>query len=161
MSRVYLSLGSNIDRAPNLRSGLEAIRNQLGKLVVSPVYESDAVGFDGPAFFNLVVGLDTDYSVGELAAFFHQIEAEHGRVRGTKHLSSRTLDIDILTYDDVVGKVDGVMLPRNDITRYAFVLKPLSDIAGDRKHPVLNLSYRALWQQSDFTAQPLWQVELP
>lgn len=159
MSRVYLSLGSNIDREHNLASGLTRLAATLGTLTLSPVYESAAVGFAGPAFLNLVVAFDTDWPVGQLAHFFHQVEAEHGRVRGKKKLASRTLDIDILTYDDLTGLVDGVSLPRAEIVRYAFVLRPLCDLAADELHPSLHQSYAQLWADTDFSDQPLQPVE--
>src|SRR3546814_16284266 len=104
MSRVYLSLGSNIDREHNLVSGLNRLADVLGSLRLSPVYESAAVGFDGPPFLNLVVAFDSDSSVGELATFFHQVEADHGSVRGQNKLASRPTDIDLLPYGQNVGR---------------------------------------------------------
>jgi 2-amino-4-hydroxy-6-hydroxymethyldihydropteridine diphosphokinase len=159
MTRVYLSLGSNIDREYNLAGGLNALACKLGHLTLSQVYESEAVGFDGAPFLNLVVTFETTRKVRDLVAFFHQVEADHGRVRGKKRCASRTLDIDILTYGDVVGEVDGVILPRNEILRYAFVLKPLCDLAGDEKHPVLHKTYCQLLTEADFSEQPLWPVD--
>lgn len=158
MTQVYLSLGANIDREYNLAGGLTALAKQLGKLELSPVYESEAVGFDGPPFLNFVVGFDTDLSVAELVTFFHQVEADHGRVRGKKCLSSRTLDIDILTYGNACGCVDGVSLPRAEIVKYAFVLRPLRDLAPDALHPACHQSYAELWRALDTTEQALWQV---
>ncbi|EKF74628.1 7,8-dihydro-6-hydroxymethylpterin-pyrophosphokinase [Alcanivorax hongdengensis A-11-3] len=156
--QVYLSLGSNIDREHNIGSGLDALAAAFGALTLSPVYESEAVGFDGDAFLNLVVGMQTTLTVGELAAQLRDIEKQHGRVRGEKKFSSRTLDIDILTYDDLQGEVDGVALPRGEILKHAFVLLPLVDLAPDTLHPALGISYRQLLQQTDFSRQKLWTV---
>lgn len=158
-ARVYLSLGSNIDREHNIRSGLTALAATFGELMVSPVYESEAVGFSGDAFYNLVVGVDTDLTVGELAAVLRQIEKDHGRVRGEKKFSSRTLDIDILTYNDLTGEIDGVQLPRDEILKHAFVLRPLVDLAPDAIHPEIGKPYRQLLEESDFAGQALWVVE--
>ena len=157
-AQVFLSLGSNIDREHNIRSGLNALARVFAPLAISPVYESEAVGFDGDAFYNLVVGLQTTLSVGELTACLKGIEKDHGRVRGEKKFSSRTLDIDILTYDDRVGEVDGVQLPRDEILKHAFVLKPLVDLAPDALHPETNTSYQALLKAADFSGQNLWVV---
>lgn len=157
-AQVFLSLGSNIDREHNIRSGLNALARVFAPLAISPVYESEAVGFDGDAFYNLVVGLQTTLSVGELTACLKGIEKDHGRVRGEKKFSSRTLDIDILTYDDRVGEVDGVQLPRDEILKHAFVLKPLVDLAPDALHPETQTSYQALLKAADFSGQDLWVV---
>lgn len=157
-AQVFLSLGSNIDREHNIRSGLNALARIFTPLAISPVYESEAVGFDGDAFYNLVVGLKATLSVGELAACLKDIEKDHGRVRGEKKFSSRTLDIDILTYNDCVGEVDGVQLPRDEILKHAFVLKPLVDLAPDALHPETKTSYQALLKAADFSGQNLWVV---
>ena len=158
MTRVYLSFGSNIDREHNIRSGLDALARHFPQLLLSPVYESSAVGFDGEAFLNLVVAIDTELSVGGLSAMLRAIEADHGRTRGEKKFASRTLDIDILTYGDAVGVIDGVELPRDEILKHAFVLKPLADIAPEERHPLLQKNYAELLAAKDFSSQSLWPV---
>lgn len=158
MTQVLLSLGSNIDREHNLASALTRLANSFGDIQLSPVYESEAVGFVGEAFLNLAVLLKTDLPVGELVDFLHQIEADHGRVRGEKKCASRTLDIDVLTYGDAVGVIDGVTLPRDEIYRYAFVLKPLCDLVGEQLIPGKSQSFKQLWQALDLSHQKLWQV---
>jgi 2-amino-4-hydroxy-6-hydroxymethyldihydropteridine diphosphokinase len=158
MTRVYLSLGSNIDRDHNIRSGLDALAAHFGPLILSPVYESAAVGFDGEPFLNLVVAMDTGLPVAELSAVLRAIEADHGRTRGEKKFASRTLDIDILTYGDEVGLIDGIELPRDEILKHAFVLKPLADLAPTEQHPLLRRDYASLLAEKDFSAQSLWAV---
>lgn len=160
MAVVFLSLGSNIDREHNIRTGLDDLAGHFGELALSPIYESEAVGFNGSPFYNLVVRIDTALAVAELVETLHCIERAHGRVRGEKKFASRTLDIDVLTYDDLSGDVDGVNLPRDEILKHAFVLKPLADLAPDTLHPVLERSYADLMAEADFTGQRLWQVPL-
>ncbi|MCK0153375.1 2-amino-4-hydroxy-6-hydroxymethyldihydropteridine diphosphokinase [Alcanivorax sp. S6407] len=160
-TQVYLSLGSNIDREHNIRSGLDALEAVFGELEISPVYESEAVGFDGDAFYNLVVGIRTAMAVAELTSCLKGMEKDHGRVRGEKKFASRTLDIDILTYGDAVGSIDGVQLPRDEILKHAFVLKPLVDLAPDGVHPETGEAYQEILKQSNFDAQKLWVVEFP
>lgn len=160
MARVYLSLGSNIDRHRHIRAALTALQQSFGELLLSPIYESEAVGFEGDNFFNLVVGLDTEMTVGELQRLIKSIEDDNGRVRGGAKFSARTLDIDILTYDDFVGEIDGVVLPREEIVKNAFVLLPLKDVAAHDLHPQLQRSYGELWSEYDKSKQALWRVEL-
>ncbi|WP_336367340.1 2-amino-4-hydroxy-6-hydroxymethyldihydropteridine diphosphokinase [Marinobacter sp. C2H3] len=156
--RVYLSIGSNIDRKRHVSGALDALADAFGELEISPVYESEAVGFDGSPFYNLVVGIETDLAVGELSRRFKQLEAEHGRRRDVPKFSARTLDVDILTYGDAVGEIDGVELPRGEILKNAFVLRPLADVAPDRRHPRCRQTYEALWQ-AHRSGQKLWPVD--
>jgi 2-amino-4-hydroxy-6-hydroxymethyldihydropteridine diphosphokinase len=158
MTTVFLSLGSNIDRQHNIGSGLDDLAAAFGELRLSPVYESEAVGFKGSPFFNLVVALETDLPVAELADRLRDIERAHGRVRGEKKFASRTLDIDILTYGDLTGEFDGVSLPRDEILKHAFVLRPLADLAPYAMHPQLGRTYAALFNEYRFPEQRLWQV---
>ncbi|MGO1692619.1 MAG: 2-amino-4-hydroxy-6-hydroxymethyldihydropteridine diphosphokinase [Marinobacter sp.] len=155
---VYISIGSNIDRERYVRAALDALARWFGELGISPVYESEAVGFDGSPFLNLVVSVKTSLSVGELSRQFKQLEAENGRHPEAPKFSARTLDLDILTYGEAVGRMDGVELPRNEILKNAFVLRPLADLAPTVKHPVCRKSYLELWRAYS-TGQKLWPVD--
>ena len=160
MTRVYLSLGSNIDRDRNIPAAIRDLRDEFGELDISPVYESKAVGFAGSAFYNLVVGFETQREVAELTRRLDAIEDAHGRVRGSEKYSSRTLDIDLLLYGDAVMHEQGLNVPRDEIERYAFVLRPLAEIAGTLRHPVSGQRYADLWARFDAADQPLKRVEL-
>lgn len=142
--RVYLNLGSNVERERHLRAGLNRLLAEHGQLEVSSVYESAAIGFEGPPFYNLCVGLDTDLAISPLLDGLRDIEAESGRVRNGPRFSDRTLDIDLLLYGETRGETDGVQLPRPDILQHAFVLAPLAEIAPDVRHPD-GRSYVAIW----------------
>jgi len=159
VARVYISVGSNIDRGRNVTASLDRLSSAYGELRLSSVFESEPVGFEGDPFLNLVVGLDTPQTVGVLSQFLRQIEDDSGRRRDAPRFSSRSLDLDLLTYDDVVGVVDGVSLPRAEITETAFVLCPLAEIAGADIHPVAQKSYADLWRHFDMGAQQLRPVE--
>ncbi|MCB1675321.1 MAG: 2-amino-4-hydroxy-6-hydroxymethyldihydropteridine diphosphokinase [Halioglobus sp.] len=158
MPRIWISLGSNIDREHNIRAALQDLQAEFGALSVSRVYESEAVGFAGDAFYNAVVGADTQESVAALLQRFRAIEAAHGRTRERGRFAARTLDIDLLTYGEQVVDVEGVHLPRDEITRYAFVLLPLSELAGNSRHPQLGVTYSELWRRFDHSTQALWPV---
>ena len=108
------------------------------------------------------MGLCTELSVGELSGYLKALEYRHGRQPHCARFSSRTLDIDILTYADLTGSVDGVTLPRGEILENAFVLWPLAELAPGAQHPLLGTCYETLWRdysdQYDQCRQSLWPV---
>jgi 2-amino-4-hydroxy-6-hydroxymethyldihydropteridine diphosphokinase len=160
MGRAYLSLGSNIDAGRWLAAGVAELRERFGRLDVSPVYRSAAVGFDGPDFLNLAVGLDSDLGPEALNDWLHALEDRHGRVRGGDRYASRTLDVDIVLYDDLVLTGAGHLeLPRGELC-HAFVLKPMADIAPDLRHPVTGLTMAALWAAFPADKEPLSDEKL-
>ena len=159
MAEIYVSVGSNIHRYRHIAASLDALQSCFGKLIISPIYESEAVGFKGDNFLNLVVGFASDYCVRELREVLRKIEDDHGRLRGGPKFSSRTLDIDILTVDNLVGDVDGVLLPRPEILDNAFVLRPMFDVVAKQIHPLTKTSYEALWLEYDKNSQKLWPVD--
>lgn len=158
MARVYVSIGSNIGREQNIRSGVADLRGCFGELILSSVYESEAVGFDGDSFYNLVAAFDTALSPQQVADALRTIEERHGRLRNGPRFSSRTLDIDLLLYDDLVLHEGKLQIPRDEITKNAFVLWPLAEIAPQLEHPQLGVSYGALWASFDKQSQPLGPV---
>jgi len=160
MPRVYLSLGSNVDPEANLRLGVAELGARFGELELSPVYRNAAVGFAGDDFLNLVVGLDTADSIGDIAATIEAIHGRAGRDRSQSGFSPRTLDIDLLTWGGAVTADTPVKLPRPDILEYAFVLKPLADIAPDERHPLTGRSYASHWEEMSLRPHDLRRVEL-
>ena len=87
MSRAYLSLGSNEQPQKKLRAALDELRTRFGHIVVSPVYRTRAVGFDGPDFYNLAVALDTDLAPAALNEWLHALEDRQGPfVKGFRFL---------------------------------------------------------------------------
>jgi 2-amino-4-hydroxy-6-hydroxymethyldihydropteridine diphosphokinase len=135
VTRAYLSLGSNIDPERHLGAAVAELRERFGELDVSPVYRGAAVGFDGPDFLNLAVGLDSDLDAPALDAWLHALEQRQGRRRDGPRYSSRTLDIDIVLFGEAVVEGSGhLRIPRPEL-REAFVLVPLFDIAPDARVP--------------------------
>jgi 2-amino-4-hydroxy-6-hydroxymethyldihydropteridine diphosphokinase len=157
---LYLGLGSNVRPAHFLPVGLAALERLLGPLRCSETYQGAAMGFAGDPFWNLVVMAHTTLSVGSLQGALRDIEYAHGRPRQALRDTPRTLDIDILLYGDAVGLIDGVELPRDEILRHAFVLRPLAELAPDAVHPVTGDTYLELWQRFDQASQPLDPVNL-
>lgn len=159
MTRVYIGLGSNIERDANVRGGISELKKHFGDLVISSVYESPAYGFEGDNFYNLVAGFDTELSVEKLSAVLRDIEYAFGRKSNAIRFSSRTLDLDLLLYDDLIRHDEKFDLPRADIMHYTFTLCPLAEIAGEKRHPEIGQSFADLWQSFDKSNQDLWPVE--
>jgi 2-amino-4-hydroxy-6-hydroxymethyldihydropteridine diphosphokinase len=159
MAKIYISLGSNIDRDRNTRAGIQALRERFGELELSSVYESEAVGFEGDAFYNMVIACDVDEDVHSANRALAEIEDTHGRDRSGPRFSSRTLDLDLLLYDDLVLDEQGLRLPREEILKNAFVLWPLAEIAPELVHPVAEKTYAELWAGFDKSKETLSPIE--
>lgn len=143
--KAYLSLGSNLDAAVNLRSAINALRARFGDIQVSRIYVFPAVGFEGADFLNAAAVIVSDLDPFELNAWLHELEAAHGRVRSGPRFGDRTLDIDIVFYDELVLDGPGhLQIPRDDI-KHAFVLQPLAEIAPGFIDPLSALSLAQLW----------------
>lgn len=155
MSTIYISLGSNINREVNTRAGVSALQQLFGDLKLSSVYESESVGFEGDAFLNMVIACDVGLSVHETNRVLRDIEDANERDRTGPKFSSRTLDLDLLLYDDLVLNEKGLVLPRGEILKNAFVLWPLSEIAPNLKHPEIGKTYQQLWTEFDKTKEHL------
>lgn len=145
MARVFFGIGSNTEREKYIHSGLIALAECFCWVQRSRVFRSASVGFAGSDFYNLVVEVETPLPVTDVLAECKRIEYENGRQPDSTKFSPRTLDIDVLLYDDLVREKQP-QLPRAEITENAFVLWPLADIAGDHRHPVLGDTFKTLWQ---------------
>lgn len=152
---VLLGLGSNLERHRHLCAGLDALAALLQDMRCSPVFESEPVGIRSGPFFNLVVAGQTDLPLGELDRRLKFIEAENGRYAPER--KGLPLDIDILTYGELVGDFDGLRLPRAEVLLNAFVLWPLALLVPQALHPQAGRSYAQLWQaaQIDQRLQPV------
>lgn len=142
-----------------MRTGIAALRDAFGEVRVSTIYRCPAVGFDGPDFHNAVAAFDTAEPVAEVAATLRRIEEAAGRERSDVKFSSRTLDLDLLLYGDAVLHEQGYDIPREEITRYAFVLGPLAELAPAHRHPLNGKRFDRLWQDFDSAGKIL--VALP
>ncbi len=146
---AYLSLGSNLgNRFAMLQRAVLFLQKKAGEVVaVSAVYENPAIGFDGADFLNAALLLETRLTPEDLLSLLLELEKDFGRHRGTDGYTSRTLDIDIIFYDDVVLETDNLTIPHPKMQERNFVLKPLADIAPQLYHPVLGRDIRNLLQQ--------------
>jgi len=160
MTRVYVGIGSNIEPEKNIRRGLGAMRKRFGKLELSKTYETKAMGFEGDNFLNLVAAFDTELEPSQIAGALREIEDAQGRVRDGSRFSSRTLDLDMLLYGDLVQHRDEVDVPRGEILEYAFVLCPLADIASEARHPESGDKFGALWARFEREESEIWPADI-
>lgn len=160
MPTAYLSLGSNLDPVRHLREAIDALRERFGEVEVSAVHRFPAVGYAGADFLNAAAAIRTDLSPEALNAWLHALEDAHGRDRSGPRYSDRTLDIDIVLYDDLVAEGAGnLRIPRDEL-RHAFVLKPLAEIAPGAMHPLESRSIAELWRAHPEHDVAFEQVEL-
>ncbi len=148
MGKAYLSLGSNLDAERHLRSAAAALRARFGEAVFSKAYRFPAVGFDGPDFLNAAAVIDSDLDPIDLNDWLHALEDAHGRDRSGPRFGDRTLDIDIVFYEDrILSGPGNLRLPRPEL-KHAFVLMPLAEIAPDFVDPGSGRNLAALWGAS-------------
>ena len=140
---IFLSLGSNIEPEKNIDFAKEQLQIKYGKLLISSIYKTKAVGFVGDDFLNLVIKVSTSDSPETVIDHLHSIEKQTGRETGTGRFNSRTLDIDLLLYGDLIDA--SLNLPRDEILEYDFVLEPLAEIFPEGIHPIENKSYKEMF----------------
>ena len=148
MSTAWLGLGSNVNAETHIRAAIDELSTQFGTIKLSPAYASTAVGFEGEDFINLVARVETDMSPLELRQYLRDLEDRYGRKRDVPKFSDRSLDIDILLYDDLVVLSPVLEIPRAEITKYAHVLKPLADLEPDLFHPTERRPIAEIWKSS-------------
>lgn len=160
MARVFVSIGSNVDRERHIALALELLCAKFGALKRSSVYESAAVGFDGDPFFNLAVGFDSELEPREIVTNLRDIERQCGRDRAGKRFGPRTMDLDLLLVGNRVMHDERIVLPHEEISTQAFVLCPLAEIAGELTHPTIGDTYSDMWARLEGGARAIRKVEI-
>ena len=148
MSIAWLGLGSNVNAETHIRASIQELQAEFKNIALSPIYASTSVGFDGDDFINLVARIETDMHPLELRNYLRNMEDRYGRKRDVPKFSDRSLDIDILLYDDLVLLSPVLEIPRAEILKFSHVLKPLADLEPDLLHPTELKPMREIWESS-------------
>jgi len=148
MITAWLGLGSNVNAETNIRAGINELKATFENVILSPAYASTAVGFEGDDFINLVARVETGMQPMELRLYLRDLEDRYGRKRDVPKFSDRSLDIDILFYDDLVLLSPVLEIPRAEIMKFAHVLKPLADLEPDLVHPAKLRTMAEIWEAS-------------
>jgi 2-amino-4-hydroxy-6-hydroxymethyldihydropteridine diphosphokinase len=155
-----VAAGSNVEPEKHLSMALRALAAAYGPLTLSPAYKNKAVGFEGADFINLVVGFNTEESVVDVRRRLRKIETACDRPPDAAKWAPRTMDLDILLFGDLVSNEPGFVIPRPDLVKRPYMLKPMADIAPEVRHPILGQTMRELWQNFQGGAHEMVEVLL-
>lgn len=150
-----MGVGSNIAPEQHIIAALHGIAKHATQLRISPIYQCPPVGFEGNLFYNLVIEFQYKDNLSTLQKWLSTIELNLGKPVNTSSYQSRTIDLDILLADNIIELSPYMKIPRSDIVQFAFVLKPLMDLAPELIHPILQLSMAELWKHSQLKEFPL------
>jgi len=160
MTQVFIGIGSNINPLKNINLALNELTQKFSELIQSPIYQSQAVGFDGDDFYNLVVSFHYPDSLANLLEYLEQLETKiQGQIASALKYRSRRIDLDLLLFGEQIEINEHYEIPRSDILKFAFVLKPLADIAPQLVHPTLQLPIQRIWQNSALKNIPLIKID--
>jgi len=160
VTTVLVAAGSNVDPVASLRRALGSLASRYPVLRSSAAYRNRAVGFEGEDFVNLVLAIDTDDDVHAVIARLHEAEALCGRERLAPKWAPRSMDLDILLYGDRVCEEPGLVLPRPDLVRRAYMLGPAAEVAPGMRHPTLGATLAELWSQFPRDGHPMERVDI-
>ena len=160
MPEVFVAAGSNIDPLRHLRAALAGLERSYAPLTISPAYQNEAVGFEGEDFVNLVVGFTTTDSLERVRTRLQEIETDCGRPRDAPKWAPRSMDLDILLYGDDQRNEPGLIVPRPDLVKRPYMLKPMSDLAPNVMHPTQRRTMGELWAAFEGKDHTMTVVEI-
>lgn len=158
--RVFVAAGSNVEPEKNLARACAEIAHIWPDAQFSRAWRNKAVGFDGPDFINLVVGFSAAQPLHPVIERLRGIETNCGRPRYAPKWASRTMDLDVLLYGDVVEKTADYTLPRPDLLKRPYMLGPLAEIAPEVMHPTAGRTIGELWAAFDRDGHEMQEVPI-
>lgn len=161
MPRVFVAAGSNVEPERNLAVAAAALAEAFSGTRFSPAYRNRAAGFEGADFINWVATFETGLPVREVLERLRAIETLCGRPRDAARWAPRSMDLDLLLYNDLVCDEPDLRLPRPDLLRRAYMLGPLADLAPELRHPTAGATIAELWARFDRTSHPLIRLPHP
>jgi len=159
MAQVYVAAGSNVEPQAHLTRAVTELARLFGELDVSPWYRNRAVGFTGEDFINFVFGFRTLHGVHETLTQLREVETLCGRPRNAPKWAARSMDLDVLLYDELVLNEPQLKLPRPDLLVRPYMLGPLADIAPELRHPTAGRTIAQLWADFDRQAHEMIIVQ--
>ena len=158
--RVFVAAGSNVEPEKNLERACTQIRRIWPDAHFSRAWRNAAVGFEGPDFINLVVGFSAAQPLHSVIEKLRGIETNCGRPRYAPKWASRTMDLDVLLFGDLVEKTTDYTLPRPDLLKRPYMLGPLAEIAPDFVHPTVQKTIAELWAEFDRDGHPMQEAKI-
>ncbi|NOI82893.1 2-amino-4-hydroxy-6-hydroxymethyldihydropteridine diphosphokinase [Vibrio tubiashii] len=159
MITTYIGIGSNIERRKHIQAAITELGAIGSDIRLSTIYECESIGFESNAFYNLVVEMKTSLTLTEFTRQLRKIELKWGRAENAGKFEPRTVDLDIILFGDQTCS-SKPEIPRGDIFKYAFVLKPLLELCPQLVVPQDGRTIEQIWQQASFDtdleAIPLW-----
>lgn len=138
MAEVIIALGSNLnDPHAQLKEARTFLRSlSASPLLASPIYQSEPVGPSDDDFLNAIVAIQTEQAPNDLFEHLKEQERRQGRPSRYPKWTARTLDLDLIAYDDLALQTDTLIIPHKEYTNRKFVLLPLKDVFPDWKDPI-------------------------
>ncbi|MGH8140724.1 MAG: 2-amino-4-hydroxy-6-hydroxymethyldihydropteridine diphosphokinase [Steroidobacteraceae bacterium] len=158
MPNIYIAAGSNVDPERHLTMAVRELHKVFPDVRFSSWYRNRAVGFVGQDFLNCVAAFTSELPVHAVVEHLHAIETLCGRPRDAPRWAPRTMDLDVLLYDDLVCNEPKLKLPRPDLLKRAYVLGPLAELAPQVLHPTAQLTIGELWERFDRAAHPMQRL---
>jgi len=163
MGKVFIGIGSNL--GDSRKNCLEAIDKIKGHpcceiIITSPFYNTEPVGVEGQNWYtNAVMAISTSLKAEDLIKVLLDIEKEMGRIRTGSRWEARTIDLDILLYDDDIINEENLTVPHPLMHKRRFVMAPITDIEPEKIHPILGKSMAELLAEIPEIEQPLKPLE--